>query len=743
MQAAFSAKRRGDIFAAPVELTEDYEKKIIPKGSQSRDVIAAALHRNILFDALQEGQLEEVIDAMESISVVSGMDIIEQGDHGDFFYVVENGSFDFIVDGDKVGSCGKGASFGELALLYNCPRAATVRTVETAKLWKLDRLTFRRIIAGTTMAATREVCEALQHVPILQGLEDSQIQTLADAVQLTRFAAGDYIIRKGDEGNIFYFIKSGSVKCTKAGSGALQLKELPLGPGEYFGERALLTNEPRAANVVATADCICMALDREAFNKSLGTLKELLDHNLGMRVLKTVPLLHELREEEREKLIKMFKPITFEDGSYIIYQGEKGHTFYVVRDGRAEVTRIVDGTTESVSIAHLGNGDYFGEGALLEDEPRSANIIARGQVQCFSLDRSDFVKLLGPLQDIMKRKADERRDTAEDKVRQTKRQLDASIKFSDLRHVRTLGTGTFGRVKLVQHKATNDTFALKILQKAQVVSYRQQKNVINEKEIMTEADHPFILRLLATYKDLHCLYMLLELVQGGELFSLLHCKGGKLASNDAMFYGACVLSALEYLHKRSIVYRDLKPENLLVDHEGYIKVVDFGFAKKVTEKTFTLCGTPEYLAPELVLGKGHNKGVDYWAFGVLIYEMLAGVSPFADSEGCDHMIICKNIVRGRLEFPKKFPDKAKDMISKLLVRDSHQRFGCLKRGAMDIKDHPWFSGINWRHLDYKKIDAPWIPEISDPLDTSNFDDYEEDDSIEPYLDTGSLWDATF
>ena len=157
---------------------------------------------------------------------------------------------------------------------------------------------------------------------------------------------------------------------------------------------------------------------------------------------------------------------------------------------------------------------------------------------------------------------------------------------------------------------------------------------MHEKNVMVEARHPFILKLVCTYQDQTRLYMLMELCLGGELFSLLHYHGGASDANgldvgQTRFYSSCVLDGLAYLHSRKICYRDLKPENLLIDDEGYIKIVDFGFAKVIEGKSYTLCGTPEYLAPEIVLAKGHNKGVDYWALGVLIYEMRHSHSPFA------------------------------------------------------------------------------------------------------------------
>ncbi len=166
-------------------------------------------------------------------------------------------------------------------------------------------------------------------------------------------------------------------------------------------------------------------------------------------------------------------------------------------------------------------------------------------------------------------------------------------------------------------------------------------------------------------------------------------------------------------------------------------MVDFGFAKIIKDRTFTLCGTPEYLSPELVLGKGHNKCVDYWAIGVLIYEMVCGYSPFADHETNDQMTICKNIVRNRVEFPKRFTDmKGKDLIIKLLEKDPLARLGCLKNGAEDIKNHPWFANFDWNKLLKREITAPWIPKLKSDTDCSNFDNYDEENDVLEYRSTG-------
>lgn len=204
-------------------------------------------------------------------------------------------------------------------------------------------------------------------------------------------------------------------------------------------------------------------------------------------------------------------------------------------------------------------------------------------------------------------------------------------------------------------------------------------------------------------------------------------------------------TVFEYLHSRSIVYRDLKPENLVLDAHGYLKVVDFGFAKKVSGRTYTLCGTPEYLAPETVQGKGHNKGVDYWALGILIFEMLCGYSPFADQQNNDQLTIYKNILRGNLQFPSTLRDaKAKDLIKRLLHPNSSQRYGCLKAGTNDIKRHSWFADLDWKALMAQKVEPPIKPRVRGKMDTSNFEDWGPDTSrVEPYVPDGTNWDAEF
>ncbi|XP_045470665.1 cAMP-dependent protein kinase catalytic subunit 3 [Harmonia axyridis] len=300
---------------------------------------------------------------------------------------------------------------------------------------------------------------------------------------------------------------------------------------------------------------------------------------------------------------------------------------------------------------------------------------------------------------------------------------DREYDIDDFSILKTIGTGTFGRVLLCRNKLTDGFGAMKILCLSDVIRLKQVEHVKNEKHILEEIKHPFIVNMLWCDRDDICIYMLFEYVCGGELFSYLR-NAGRFGVNTSIFYSSEIILALEYLHSKSIVYRDLKPENLLLDREGHLKITDFGFAKKLTDRTWTLCGTPEYLAPEIIQSKGHNKAVDWWALGVLIYEMLAGYPPFYDDNPFG---IYEKILGGRIEWPKHLDPVAKDLIKKLLVQDRTKRLGSMKSGADDIKRHRWYKGLNWHEVLNRKLEPPILPKVSSDGDTSNFDDYPEGD----------------
>ena len=294
---------------------------------------------------------------------------------------------------------------------------------------------------------------------------------------------------------------------------------------------------------------------------------------------------------------------------------------------------------------------------------------------------------------------------------------------------RTLGTGTFGRVKLCKLKNTDKYFAIKILKKIKIIKLKQVDHILNELKILSFIDHPFLVKSEGFTQDSQYLYIILELINGGEMFTYLR-KVGKFPANQAMFYAGQVVQMFEYLHSKNIIFRDLKPENILIDNKGYLKLTDFGFAKICKGRTYTLCGTPGYISPEILLNKGHGKPVDWWTLGILIYEMIAGIDPFNDE---DTMAIYQKVIKCKVKFPSYFPSDAKSIVKHLLVKDLSKRYGNLKGGVNDIKFHRFFKDLDWNQLIKYQLEAPYIPKVKSNGDCDNFDTYTESEGKTKYL----------
>ncbi|OZJ03458.1 hypothetical protein BZG36_02754, partial [Bifiguratus adelaidae] len=291
----------------------------------------------------------------------------------------------------------------------------------------------------------------------------------------------------------------------------------------------------------------------------------------------------------------------------------------------------------------------------------------------------------------------------------TTRPTGPKLKLSDFYLLRTLGTGSFGRVHLAQSRINFRYYAIKVMKKAEIVRLKQVEHTNDERRLLASVSNPFLVNMWGTFQDDANLYLVMDYVPGGELFSVLRKSQASLVrfpDHVAKFYAAEVVLALDYLHQRDIIYRDLKPENLLIDAAGHIKVTDFGFAKAVPDITWTLCGTPDYLAPEIIQAKGYT-----------------GYPPFYDE---DHLKLYEKILAGKVKWPSYFTDEAKDLLKRLLTADLSKRFGNLRGGAEDIKYHKWFAGVDWQRMRRREIRAPYIPNIPNEGDTSHFDRYPEE-----------------
>ena len=288
----------------------------------------------------------------------------------------------------------------------------------------------------------------------------------------------------------------------------------------------------------------------------------------------------------------------------------------------------------------------------------------------------------------------------------------------------TLGTGTFGRVRLVKSLEDDRYYALKVMKKARIAKLKQLEHVQNEVRIMSHVRLPLMVELYAVFQDDNSLYMLLEYIPGGELFSHLR-RQEKFAFAVYQFYAAEIVAAIQILHELNVMYRDIKPENILIHKDGHIRLSDFGFAKilDTSDRTFTLCGTPEYLAPEIIQGVGHGTSVDWWALGVLIFEMAAGYPPFY---GDNPFSVYQKILQARIKFPSSVPQTARSIIGGFCTVNRTRRLGSGRGGFDNMKKHRFFWGIDWRAAARQLIVPPIVPTVSSAGDTSNFDFYSDE-----------------
>jgi len=314
---------------------------------------------------------------------------------------------------------------------------------------------------------------------------------------------------------------------------------------------------------------------------------------------------------------------------------------------------------------------------------------------------------------------------------------------SDFEIVSLIGKGSFGKVFLVKKKVGSDSgavYAMKVLRKEAIFARKQVAHTKAEKTILAKIQHPFIIRLHWAFQTDQKLYMILDYINGGELF--FHLKNdGKFSEERVRIYAAEIASALSHLHSLDIVYRDLKPENILLNNDGHIVITDFGLSKEInpSEGTQTFCGTPEYLAPEVLRGEGHGTPVDWWSLGTLMYEMLTGLPPFYSQ---NINIMYQKILSGELRFPSYVSSDAQSILEGLLTRDPEKRLGSKDKNASDVMSHPFFKSINWTKLNAKEIEPPFKPKVKSEACLDNIDKvFTSEKAVDSIVEDSQIGDA--
>ena len=308
--------------------------------------------------------------------------------------------------------------------------------------------------------------------------------------------------------------------------------------------------------------------------------------------------------------------------------------------------------------------------------------------------------------------------------------LNVKVTYNDFEPLKLLGRGSFGEVLLVRLKANQKVYAMKILSKKLLKRKKQEEHTKTERDLMVKINSPFIVNIKSAFQDSTKLYIVSEFMQGGDMFFHLHDGQIIIFNNEkTKFYIIELVLALEFLHKNNMVYRDLKPENILMDKEGHIKITDFGLSKildDMNDKVFTLCGTPQYIAPEVIYKRGYDKGIDWWSLGCILYEFLTGSLPFYIPRGGK---ISTKTFETPVKFPKNMNKDDIDLISKLLTVNPKQRLGNGPNDAEDIKAHPYFKDVDWNKYLKREITPPFVPKLKNDQDLRYFDKAFTDEAV--------------
>lgn len=596
-------------------------------------------------------------------------------------------------------------------------------SLENGKVWVPPSPCHRK-----TWEEEAQIERALHDHFLFRKLTDSQCHVLLDCMQRLEVQAGDIVVQQGGEGDCFFVVGNGEFEVfatqeEKNGEVPRVLQRYTADKLSCFGELALMYNKPLQASVRCVTTGTLWALKREDFR---GILVSEFSNLSSLKLLRSVDLLSRLTILQLSQIAESLSEVTFSDGQTIVAQDDSLSGLYIIQKGRVRVEFDVDvlenpniyslkseGQSPSDEMQSSGRllvekpeGSYFGEWALLGEQVDQLSAFSIGDVTCSVLTKEKFDSVVGPLTKISQddQKSKEHLGNLAEESEKRVGALDPSkIQLSDLEWRKCLYSTDCSEIGLVLLRGSGENFvSLKRFWKQKVKKLGKEAQVLKEKNLMRSLrDSACVPRILCTCADEIHAGILLDTCLACPFASILNQP---LDESSARFCAASVVTALEELHKNGVLYRGVSPDVLICDRAGWLQFVDFRFGKNLSgERTFTICGMADSLAPEIVLGKGHGLSADWWGLGVLIYFMLQGEMPFGSWRE-NELDTFARIAKGQFNFSQSCSSEAIDLITKLLNIDETKRLG--NDGPSSVKNHPWFKDVDWEALVDRTIPVP-------------------------------------
>ena len=663
------------------------------------------INTTLIISHLDESDKSLLIQSLKLKNFSKGECILKAQEKCNAIYFVKKGLLQCVdYDGNCIKTYTSGDNFGEKELLIDISMDFNLITISDCVCYSVSSRTLKKMFGHKfrDFFLYNFMKDAFDCSKLFQNMNSLFIKQIYKYFSLVNLSKDNVAFPIGHiKSSKFVIIISGYLINSK--NNQIVGRSLDI----LFEEELLsLNNEKIKYALDPSPDALFLEGDTKEILKYLQckSFQDVLNKNIIFKNLSKIILFKSFSHLKLYKLIDLINIEKYKNGEKIIKEGTKGDKFYIVKSGQVEVYQ------RSIYLRTLNSMEYFGERALLTNEARSATVIAKNEVELYTLDKESFHLNLS--------------DMMCNYLNISLYLHDESVSLDDLLFIKNIGKGNYGTVSLVMNKRTNFPYAIKAINKFHIIKENLLENITLEKNILLKIDHPFIVKLVKCLKNEKNVYFLLEYIKGKELFDVIR-DIGYLTKEQTNFYIASMMIAIQYLHERKIIYRDIKPENIIIEKNGYLKLIDFGTAKEIEDRTKTIIGTPHYMAPEIIMGGGYSFQVDFWSISICMYEFMCGEVPFGEKEE-DPMEIYFAIINNQLSFPNKYisiDKEFKHLMKKMLDKNPSNRLS----NFHSIKNHSWFKDFKWDELTNLNLKAPYLPIIP-------YSNYDFDEQCRPLFD---------
>ena len=699
----FTEKKREEII-----MTKEYTELYIIDGESYRDIQKRNnemilkdrynfLNNIFLFEYLDKISKYNVAQKMKKREFEQNTKIITQGEVGDTLYIIKEGMVSCRIGLKEIRRLSNNEYFGQNSILIDVNRSADIITLQNTICYELSKQDLKEALTNDYIN-TILFCFFKNAVEKNNNLKNIMIEShmneIYNCFSIQQYAKNDHLYDPQNKVKI----KTLNKKLVLVIEGSLfKDSTLLADKSKFIGEELFNDiNKSITENIYANPDAITLEADIFQIAKimKIDLFKDKekpLNILRAINKLKKIYLFRNLSDETLESIAKGMKKQKFKPKDYIITEDTEGDLFYLILKGRVRIT------VKGNYVRDLDSGDYLGEKALLTEHLlRTASAMALDKVICYVLSKSEFQVIL-------------RDDTTKEYLMKKISLQDTEISLNSLHYIKFLGKGKFGSVSLVHNK--KNIYAIKAISKLSVEREKiLAKYFVNERRIMLSLDHPFIVKMVKSMQNEHFCFLLIEFINGINLDQYLSNRDHKQNIYETQFYIGSILLMLEYLQKKYIAHRDIKPSNIMIDETGYLKMIDFGTAKvlNMADYTSTIIGTPHYVAPEILQGKGYSLSCDFWSLGVCMYEIFYGKYPFGNYAN-EVIEIYKDVLKNNFSFPTESSKvlNVNIFIKYLLNKKVNERI-C---NANSLKKKAFFNGFEFDKLNDLKLKPPYKPNV--------------------------------